>query len=348
MKLRTRRLLMSLLIGMSIFLVLPLVISSFIYEQQFGSRQETPAYLKYEVEEFEQLKQIPVFFPSNHNQTLSGSIYINSEVLQPKGVIIVSPDLGAGHHTYLPEIDYMAQEGYIIFSYDGTGTDASEGESIVGVPQAIIDLDYAIDYIKDKKQFDGFPLMLYGHSAGGYAAISVLTQHQDITAIVERSGFYDSTDLIKTFGAQLMGPVAHLLTPYIKVYEWLKFGEYAKINGLDALNQTKTHVLFMHSQDDDVVSYNQNFVKFVDLFESRAPFKFISYQDRGHDVVINSTLLKTVRKQFEEDYSSLVEMPQEIRRMYNEVLYDLDYRLDISVMKEIIGFFDQWIIKEYE
>lgn len=348
MKLRKRRLLISLLIGMIIFLVLPMVISSFIYEQQFGSRQETPEYLKYEVEEFEQLKQTPAFFPSNHGQILSGSIYMNSEVIQPKGVIVMSHGLGAGHNTYLPEIDYMAKEGYIVFAYDGTGTDASEGESIVGLPQAIIDLDYAIHYIKNDEQFDGLPLMLYGHSAGGYAAISVLAQHQDITAVVERSGFYDSTDIIKTFGAQLMGPAAHLLTPYIKIYEWLKFGEYAKLNGLDALNQTKTHVLFMHSKDDDVVSYSQNFAKFADLFGSRTQFKFISYQNRGHDVVINSTLLKTVREQFEEDYPSLVEMPQEIRRMYNEVLYDLDYRLDFSVMKEIVGFFDQWIIKEYE
>ena len=30
----------------------------------------------------------------------------------------------------------------------------------------VIDLDYAINYVKDDEQFDGLPIMLYGHSQG--------------------------------------------------------------------------------------------------------------------------------------------------------------------------------------
>lgn len=347
-KFRKRRLFMSLLIGMTIFLFLPMAMSFMLYEHRFGSRQETPDYLKYEVAEFDQLQATQAFFPSNHHQMLAGVLYKNAEVLQPKGIIIISSGVEAGHNRYLPEIDYMARQGYLVFAFDGTGTDLSEGRSIVGLPQAIIDLDYAIHYIKDSEAFDDLPLMLYGHGVGGYAAMSVLTKHEDITAIVERSGFYDSADLMNFMEEPILGQLSHLLTPYIKLYEWLKFGEYVQLNGLDALSQTKTHVLFMHSQDDDVVSYQQNFAKFVDLFGSIQHFKFMSYQNRGHDIVINPTLLETVREQFEEDYPSVGEMPQDICRMYHEVLYDLDYRLDLSVMKEIIDFYDQWIVKEYE
>ena len=34
--------------------------------------------------------------------------------------------------------------------------------------------------------------------------------------------------------------------------------------------------------------------------------------------------------------------------MYDEVLYDRDQRLDVSVMQDVIDFYNQSIIREYE
>ena len=41
-------------------------------------------------------------------------------------------------------------------------------------------------------------------------------------------------------------------------------------------------------------------------------------------------------------------MPKETRQMYDDVLYDVEKRLDLSVMQQIVDFYNQWIVKEYE
>ena len=76
-----------------------MTISVIIYEKQFGSRNETPQHLKYEVSDFENLEQTPAYFKSNHDQLLAGYVYTNPEVVHPNGVIIVAHGLGAGHNT---------------------------------------------------------------------------------------------------------------------------------------------------------------------------------------------------------------------------------------------------------
>ena len=44
---------------------------------------------------------------------------------------------------------YFAKNGYYVFAYDSTGSDASEGEGVGGTPQGVIDLDYAISFVED-------------------------------------------------------------------------------------------------------------------------------------------------------------------------------------------------------
>ncbi|MEE0881751.1 MAG: alpha/beta hydrolase [Turicibacter sp.] len=337
--------------GISAILILffvPMMISLMMYEHQFGNRHETPSYLKYDLSEFQNLEQTPAHFKSNKGQILSGYLYRHSDVFQPQGIIILAHGFGVGHNTYLPEIDFMAQNGYIVFAYDGTGNDESEGESIVGLPQAVIDLDYAINNIKNDEEFEDLPIMLYGHSIGGYAVINVLSQHPDITAVVERSGFYESAELICQIGTQKVGPLFKVLSPYIRLYEQLKFGGYANLNGLDILAQTEVKVMFMHSEDDEVISYDQSFAKYQSLFNTRSNFQFISYQDRGHDVVVDTQLNKLLQIQLREDYKLYQELPDDIKMMYDEVLYDRDERLDVSVMQDVIDFYNQSIIREYE
>ena len=120
------------------------------------------------------------------------------------------------------------------------------------------------------------------------------------------------------------------------------------LNGLEVLANTNVNVMFMHSKDDEVISYDQSFSKYEALFGTRGNFKFISYQNRGHDVVVDERLNQTLRTQIEEEYGSYHAMPKETRQMYDDVLYDVEKRLDLSVMQQIIDFYNQWIVKEYE
>ena len=348
MKQRKKRYWIGGIVLLLIVVIIPFGLSVFIYEQNFGGRYTTPDELKYEVKEFEGLVQTPAFFESNKQQLLAGYIYTQEETSFPNGVIILAHGLGGGHNSYLPEIQFMTQNGYTVFAYDGTGTDESEGSSMKGMPQAIIDLDYAINYVKNDEQFDCLPIMLYGHSMGGYAVMAVLNEHEDITAVVERSGFDESIDMIVEAGGQMMGKGIKLLTPYVRFYEYLKFGHYATLSGVEGLGTTKAKVMLMHSEDDEVVSYQQNFAQYKHLFGANTNFTFVSYEGRGHDVVTNVELKQSIEKEIKAIYGSLESVPKEQLMAYNGVLYDIDQRLDSVVMRQIIEFYNQSVVKEYE
>ena len=52
--------------------------------------------------------------------------------------------------------DYLSSNGYLVFAYDATGNDESEGDAVNGLPQGIIDLDYAIRFIKESNEFNKY------------------------------------------------------------------------------------------------------------------------------------------------------------------------------------------------
>ncbi|GFI19069.1 hypothetical protein IMSAGC009_04249 [Lachnospiraceae bacterium] len=82
---------------------------------------------------------------------------------------------GGGHNSYMDCVNYFACHGYYVFSYDATGNDESEGEGVGGLPQGVIDLDYAITFVEESGKFPSLPIVLFGHSWGGYSVSSVLT-----------------------------------------------------------------------------------------------------------------------------------------------------------------------------
>ena len=54
----------------------------------------------------------------------------------------------------MPFIDCFTENGYYVFAYDAQGNDGSEGKSISGLPQGIIDLDNAISYAKSLEEYN--------------------------------------------------------------------------------------------------------------------------------------------------------------------------------------------------
>ena len=350
---KTKKMKIALIIIISVlvvfFLILMPALTIFVYKQNFGSRFKTPEWMAYSVSDFDGLQVRECTFTSDKGQRLTGYQYSKGDQ-QIKGVVVMAHGFGGGgHNTYMDVADYFASNGWLVFAYDATGNDKSEGDAVGGLPQGVIDLDYALRYVKQTEEYEGLPIVLFGHSWGGYSVGSVLNFHGDVKAAVLLSGFDRSADLLRQEGASIVGAGINLMMPYFSLYERLKFGKYAACGVLDGFADTDAGILVVHSRDDNVVLPENGYDKFHARYGSDPRFVFIEYKDRGHNDIYYSEAVRNYNKQLNRDYSAYVEAnggvySAEILTEYMDKYRDNDKcsELDPELMERILRFFDEY------
>jgi pimeloyl-ACP methyl ester carboxylesterase len=170
MKMKSKRKI--LIIVLSVVIVLFIAgdwaLSVIIYNENFNQRFESDEAFIRHVDDFDGLQRTKYEFVSNKGQKLTGYLYTTEE--KPHGIVVMSHGFGGGgHNSYMDCANYFAHHGYCVFSYDATGNDESEGEGVGGLPQGVIDLDYAITFVEESGNFPDLPIVLFGHSWGGYS-----------------------------------------------------------------------------------------------------------------------------------------------------------------------------------
>ena len=265
-----------------------------IYNDYFGKSVDASDRKSYSVSDFNGLKVEECSFPSNNGQLLAGYKYSKTTPQSVKGVVVLAHGLGVGQNAYMNVANDLISNGYLVFAYDVTGNGESEGTSVEGLPQGIIDLDYALRYVKQAEQYKDLPIVLFGHSWGGYSVGNVLNCHPDIKAAVIISGFDRSCDLIKSQGKSMIGPLIEPFMPYVSLYERLKFGKYASCSALDGFNASDAGIMIVHSRDDSVVPIEYGYDKFYAAYGSDSRFCFIEYADSGHSISLDHTLLERI------------------------------------------------------
>ena len=329
------------------FLIVLPVLTITIYQDNFGGRFETAEWMAYSVNDFDGLKVEECTFPSNDGQLLAGYKY-SKENQQVKGVLVLAHGFGGGgHNSYMDVVDYFTSNGYLVFAYDATGNDKSEGDSVKGLPQGVIDLDYALRYAKQDDTYKDLPIVLFGHSWGGYSVGTVLNCHPDVRAAVLVAGFNRSADLIEQKGEAVVGFGMKLMMPYVSLYERLKFGEYAAYSAIDGFVNSDADIMVIYSKDDTVVLPENGSEKFYDAYGDDSRFCFIKFEDRGHSYLYYSEAAKKYRNQLNEDYTAYVEANggeynDEIHAEFMEKYRDKSkcYEFDYDLMGQMLGFYD--------
>ena len=222
-----------------------------IYNENFNKRFESYEPYTLQVEDFEGLQRTKYEFPSDHGQKLTGYVY--SAGSNQKGILVIAHGFGAGHNSYMDCANYFAQNGYLVFAYDATGNDESEGDGVGGIPQGVIDLDYAISFVEKSGNLPDLPVVLFGHSWGGYSVCSVLTYHPEVKAVIECSGCNCSSDLFEAGGKEEAGDLIYTMMPFIKLHERIKYGKYASNTAMDGFAASEAAVMIVHSEDDTTV-----------------------------------------------------------------------------------------------
>lgn len=340
-------------ITLSVILIILPIATAIVYESIFGARYETASWMKFSTNDYADLQMERSDFQSG-KVTLAGYKY-SKPGQAIKGVTVISHGLGGGgHNAYMPMIDYFTSNGYYVFAYDAHGTDNSGGDGTEGLPQGIIDLHRAIEHVKSVEEYNGLPITLFGHSWGGYSVGNVLNLNPDVRAAVIVSGMNESADLLEYQGRQMVGAGVHFLLPYIKLYERIKFGsEFACTSAIDGMAKSNAKIMIIHSKDDTTVPAKYGYDIFHSTFAHSDRFKFILYEDKGHDYIFYSDDAWEYRKNLNESYKSYVEdnggiYNAEIKQKFMSAHLDKKqcFALDIELMKSIIEVFDKGCIKK--
>jgi pimeloyl-ACP methyl ester carboxylesterase len=279
-----------------------------MYSQSFGrieyrSEDTYTTYITWKEADQAAYPREEVRFDSNGNK-LQGFVY---GMENNNGLVVISEGLGGTADDYLPMIMYFVDKGWRVFAFNNTGVGGSEGESVRGLTQSVIDLDAALTYIETTGAFNGLPVMLAGHSWGGYGVCAVLNYNHNVKAAVSFAGYNNGSDFFKEIAVLVVGNIYYICSPQAWAIEKYLFGDTVKLNAVDGINKAGIPVMIVHSSDDEVIPATTTSI-YAHRGKITNPHVEIVYLEgenaAGHDYVFCSAEQREYRKWLKENWET--------------------------------------------
>lgn len=285
------------------------------------------------------------FYQAGENK-LKGYYYPSKE---DKGLVVAVHGFKTGADSILPLIEHVVNRGFNVFSYDGTGTYESEGESSVGMVQALVDLDHTLNYIKNNAKYRGLPLFLMGFSRGGYAVSSVLALQDGISACACLASLNDGSTIMTEKAEQYVGFLAYTAKPVFDVYQNALFDDYTKYNGVNGINSVDIPVIVAHGVDDKTVTFKkQSIISKKDEITNKNVVYFVEDGiNGGHRSLWHSENAVKYQEQVEEQLRDLKKQKgrklsrDELIAFYNTVDHSRYSEVNLELMNEVIYTFEK-------
>lgn len=321
---RGRIVLITLLVVVILFSVGSFISVKSLHDKNF-QRSDRPQFSKYlRYDDAPEYNKKIVQFKSGKN-TLTGYLYGEGN---DKGLVVIAHGLGAGAETYLPEAIYFVDQGWTVFSYDCTGNHASEGESMVGLAQSMLDLNAALAYIEDSDDLNRLPIMLFGHSWGGYAVAGALNYGHPITAVASVAGYNSPMEMMFEEAKTIMGSFAYVEYPIMWLYQTSLFGKNAWASAVNGINKASIPVMIIHGTQDNTISYTGASI--------------IAHRD---EITNPKVVYKTCTKEGLNGHSSMffTEAALKYRAEINRQLRELETSYNGNVPEDVLDAFSEGI-----
>lgn len=216
-------------------------------------------------------------FRSKRGHLLKGSFYYYGEPERDR-LILFEHGMGNGHNGYFREIERLAREGYLVYSYDHTGCNNSEGEHIYGLSGSLSDLDDCISALVKERGYSESRISVVGHSWGGFSTLNILSLHPHLHSIVAVSG-YISIPVMQKQAA----PIPYPLRVGLYDLESRTNPDFAKSEAIEVLKKADRPALIIHSTDDKTVSYRANFLALMAALKGKENISFLTVKGSGHN-----------------------------------------------------------------
>ena len=275
--------------------------------------------------DFDGLREEKHPIKSSLGHTLAGRFYSYGTASYDR-IIIFEHGMGAGHRSYMKEIELLCRRGYTVFAYDHTGCAESGGDETGGFLGSLIDLNDVLSALKSDGRFASAVFSVVGHSWGGFSALNISAFHKDISHIVAISGFVSIERIIE----QYMGKIPFGMSKRIYADECLKNPTFAKCSAEHSLRETAAKVLIIHSRDDKTVSAKDNFDYLKQTLSDREGTYFIELDGRDHNPNYTPRAIEYKANFFTE----LKRSARKLRRATPQQKKDFVSTYDFNVMTE--------------
>ncbi|MCM1298308.1 MAG: lysophospholipase, partial [[Eubacterium] siraeum] len=272
-----------------------------------------------------------------------------------KGLVVISHGLGGGAEEYLAEALYFADAGYQVFGYDNTGCFQSEGSNCIGLCQSVIDLDAALTFIEQEERFKDLPILLYGHSWGGYAVTAIFNYDHRIAASASVAGFNKPMQMIVEWARGMMGGFAYVEYPYIWLYQKSIFGSDLDIYAVDGINSTDTPILLLHGSQDMTIGIDESAIM---AYRSEITNPNVEYiicgkeNQNGHSSLFASAEALEYYGELDKKYGELKEkygdnIPDDVKKSFYDSADKFKCsELDSEFMNSVLDFYEAAINAE--
>lgn len=308
-----------------------------------GKDPDNPCFLRFEDyrDELER-KPYETFY---YGKKIAGFLYKERGRKDFSGFVILSHGLFGTHVQYLIDIDMLCKAGYVVLAYDQYGVGLSEGKNQESLGTGIYVLENVIADVERRNLNDSLPIVLYGHSWGGYCVTGALRKHPEIAKAVSRSGFVSPTKAGLDALRHFCRPFYFLLSPVVYPISWLLIGRRNMRSALKGMKNHSTKCLFIYSLDDEMVfPENALACHFKDHPQENAEF-FIR-ETGGHNSLLTPQSMENYRN-LVKDYQEItaIEDPEERKRRSEAFVGSLDrrnqYRLEETVRDRILSFLEK-------
>lgn len=141
--------------------------------------------------------------------------------------------------------------------------------------------------------------------------------------------------------------------PFVKLYEQLKYGNYASNTVMDGFLVSKAPVLIVHNADDNVVPTKYGYDIYYKKYKNDPRFHFICLEDKGHNYVYHDmTYINQLNTAYDKwletlnyDYNNANHKEQFAVDKANYINNHLDQdkwsnMLDAELFERFVNFYD--------
>ena len=288
-----------------------------VYKKQFVCRQDREVGVPfYTVSDFEGLKEESFAFVNSKNIEIKYYYFYYDNYKEDK-IVLFLHGLAPGHAAYFAEINTLAKRGYKVLTLDYTGCGESQGKLLGSIFTSTKDVNELLDYLKIEK-----PIVLVGHSMGGFTALNTINLRKEMKKAVIISGFLNPLSI---FNAQIKN---NFIVSHILKYEKKMYPDYFNnINNIEYLKTTEDDLFFIHSDTDTMVPYESS-MKVVEQIDN-PHIKTLLIPNRKHNPNYTDEAVDYMNTAFGTFYYLIQE--KKIKTDQDKI----DYFKDISLPKMV-------------